>query len=142
MIPIATGLFLFAWYRFRMRNCAKIERLRTQIAADLHDDVGELRLTKVAMVTEFMDRETAPTDKSKPHVENIAKTTREVSRRWMKSFGPSIPRMTRWINLANYIFQYAQEDFQNTGVRCRMDLPAQLPNCALSTEERQIFSWR
>src|SRR5438105_15798739 len=39
-------------------------------------------------------------------------------------------------NLANYIFQYAQEYFQNTAVRCRMDLPAQLPHYPLSTEER------
>jgi signal transduction histidine kinase len=39
-------------------------------------------------------------------------------------------------NLANYIFQYAQEYFQNTGVRCRLDLPARLPDYAISTEQR------
>jgi len=39
-------------------------------------------------------------------------------------------------HLANYIFQYAQEYFQNTGVRCRLDLPARLPDRDISTEER------
>jgi ligand-binding sensor domain-containing protein/two-component sensor histidine kinase len=135
MIPVAAGLVLFAWYRFRMAQLREIERLRVQIAADLHDDVGA-RLTKVAMVTEFMDRETAPTDKSKPHVENIAKTTREVIQAMDEIVWTINPKNDTLDNLANYIFQYAQEYFQNTGVRCRMDLPAQLPDCALSTEER------
>jgi signal transduction histidine kinase len=39
-------------------------------------------------------------------------------------------------NLANYIFQYAQDFFQNSGVRCRLDLPAALPEMTLSTQER------
>jgi ligand-binding sensor domain-containing protein/two-component sensor histidine kinase len=135
MIPVAMGLILFAWYRFRMAQLREIERLRVQIAADLHDDVGA-RLTKVAMVTEFMERETAPTDKSKPHVENIARTTREVIQAMDEIVWTINPKNDTLDNLANYIFQYAQEYFQNTRVRCRMDLPPQLPNCALSTEER------
>ncbi len=135
MIPVAMGLVLFAWYRFRMAQLREIERLRVQIAADLHDDVGA-RLTKVAMVTEFMERETAATDKSKPHVENIAKTTREVIQAMDEIVWTINPKNDTLDNLANYIFQYAQEYFQNTGVRCRMDLPAQLPHCPLSTEER------
>lgn len=134
-IPVAAGLLLFAWYRFRMAQLREIEQLRIQIAADLHDDVGA-RLTKVAMVTEFMDRETAPTDKSKAHVENIAKTTREVIQAMDEIVWTINPKNDTLDNLANYIFQYAQEYFQNTGVRCRMDLPAQLPHYPLSTEER------
>ena len=135
MIPVAIGLLAFAWYRFRMAQLREIERLRVQIAADLHDDVGA-RLTKVAMVTEFMERETAPTDKSKAHVENIAKTTREVIQAMDEIVWTINPKNDTLDNLANYIFQYAQEYFQNTGVRCRMDLPPQLPNCSVSTEER------
>jgi ligand-binding sensor domain-containing protein/two-component sensor histidine kinase len=134
-IPVAVGLLLFAWYRFRMAQLREIERLRVQIAADLHDDVGA-RLTKVAMVTEFMERETTSTDKSKPHVENIAKTTREVIQAMDEIVWTINPKNDTLDNLANYIFQYAQEYFQNTGVRCRMDLPAQLPHYALSTQER------
>jgi two-component sensor histidine kinase len=134
-IPVAAGLLLFAWYRFRMAQLREIERLRVRIAADLHDDVGA-RLTKVAMVTEFMDRETSPTDKSKPHVENIARTTREVIQAMDEIVWTINPKNDTLDNLANYIFQYAQEYFQNTGVRCRMDLPAQLPHYPLSTEER------
>jgi signal transduction histidine kinase len=118
-----------------MAQLREIEQLRVQIAADLHDDVGA-RLTKVAMVTEFMDRETAPTDRSKPHVENIAKTTREVIQAMDEIVWTINPKNDTLDNLANYIFQYAQEYFQNTGVRCRMDLPPQLPHCPLSTEER------
>ena len=39
-------------------------------------------------------------------------------------------------NLANYIFQYGQEYFQNTHVRCRMDLPTSLPAMHVDAELR------
>ena len=39
-------------------------------------------------------------------------------------------------HLANYVFQYAQEYFQDTGVSCRLDVPAQLPDRPMSTEQR------
>ena len=49
-----------------------------QIAANLHDDVGA-RLTKVAMVTELVDRETADGQPTKPHIRNIFRTVREIT---------------------------------------------------------------
>ena len=45
-------------------------------------------------------------------------------------------------HLATYIFQYAQDYFQNSGVRCRLDLPARSPERPLSTPSATIFSWR
>jgi signal transduction histidine kinase len=39
-------------------------------------------------------------------------------------------------HLANYIFQYAQEYFQDTSVSCRLDMPPQLPDRPVSTEAR------
>jgi signal transduction histidine kinase len=129
------GLLLTAGYRFRVARLREIERLRIQIATDLHDDVGA-RLTKVAMVTEFVDRETTADNRSKPHIQNIARTTREVIQAMDEIVWTINPKNDTLDNLANYIFQYAQDYFQNTGVRCRMDLPARLPDYPLPTEER------
>jgi signal transduction histidine kinase/streptogramin lyase len=134
-VVAALGLLLTAWYRARVARLREIERLRIQIAADLHDDVGA-RLTKVAMVTEFVDRETSTEDRSKPHIQNIARTTREVIQAMDEIVWTINPKNDTLDNLANYVFQYAQDYFQNTGVRCRMDLPARLPDYHLPTEER------
>ncbi len=132
---VAVMLLLTAWYRARMARLQEIERLRIQIAADLHDDVGA-RLTKVAMVTEWMDREAGPTDRTKLHIRNIAATTREIIRAMDEIVWTINPKNDTLDNLANYIFQYAQEYFQNTNVRCRLDLSARLPDYPISTEER------
>jgi len=134
-IPVAAGLLFAAFYHVRMTRLREIERLRIQIAADLHDDVGS-RLTKVAMVTELVDRETPAAETSKPHIANIARTTREVIQAMDEIVWTINPKNDTLDNLANYIFQYAQEYFQNTGVRCRLDFPARLPDVPLSTEER------
>src|SRR5262249_14343681 len=66
-------------YRSRVARFRELERLRIQSAADLHDDVGA-RLTKVAMVTELLDRQVPQTDRSKPQIQNLSKTTGEVIR--------------------------------------------------------------
>jgi ligand-binding sensor domain-containing protein/signal transduction histidine kinase len=134
-IPAVAAVLLAIAYHVRVGQLREIERLRIQIAADLHDDVGS-RLTKVGMVTETLDHETPSTERTKPYVENIARTTREVIQAMDEIVWTINPKNDTLDNLANYIFQYAQEYFQNTGVRCRLDLPAKMPDHPLSTEER------
>jgi signal transduction histidine kinase len=119
----------------RVARLRELERLRVEIAANLHDDVGA-RLTKVAMITELVDHETSPRERSKPHIQALARTTREVIRAMDEIVWTINPKNDTLENLANYIFQHAQEYFQNTNVRCRLDMPAQLPDRPISTEMR------
>jgi signal transduction histidine kinase len=134
VLAVAASL-LTALYQARVRRLREIENLRVQIAADLHDDVGA-RLTKVAMVTELVDRETPGTDRSKPNIQNISRTTREVIQAMDEIVWTINPKNDSLENLANYIFQYAQDYFQNSGVRCRLDVPAKLPDYPMSTQQR------
>jgi signal transduction histidine kinase len=129
------ALLLAAFYRTRVNRLRAIENLRIQIAADLHDDVGS-RLTKVAMVTEHMDAETAAADRNKPLIQNIASTTREIIQSMDEIVWTINPKNDTLENLASYLFQYAQDFFANSGVRCRLDVPARLPELTLSTQER------
>lgn len=134
-IVLAIILVLVALYRYRVARLREIENLRVQIAADLHDDVGS-RLTKVAMVTEWLDRETPFADRNKSHIKSISRTTREIIQAMDEIVWTINPKNDTLDNLANYIFQYAQDYFQNSGVRCRLDLPARLPEQPVSTQER------
>lgn len=135
-VLVALPIVLVAlFYRARVARLRELENLRIRIAADLHDDVGS-RLTKVAMVTELADRETPGGDPSKPHIQNITRTVRDITRAMDEIVWTINPRNDTLENLANYIFHYAQEYFQDTGVRCRLDLPPDLPDQRISTEER------
>jgi ligand-binding sensor domain-containing protein/two-component sensor histidine kinase len=131
----AATLLLTLLYRLRVTRLRALERLRIQIAANLHDDVGA-RLTKVAMVTELVNRETADSHPNKPHIRNIRNTVREITQAMDEIVWTINPKNDTLDHLANYIFQYAQEYFQDTGVSCRLDVPAQLPDRPLSTEAR------
>jgi signal transduction histidine kinase len=135
LLGVAAALVLTLLYRSRVTRLRGIERLRIQIASNLHDDVGA-RLTKVAMVTELVDRETQDSHPTKPHIRNIFGTIREITQAMDEIVWTINPKNDTLDNLANYIFQYAQDYFQDTGVSCRLDVPAQLPDRPLSTEVR------
>jgi len=128
-------LLMALFYRARVARLRELEKLRIRIAADLHDDVGS-RLTKVAMITELADRETPRGDPGKAHIQNITRTVRDITRAMDEIVWTINPRNDTLENLANYIFHYAQEYFQDTGVRCRLDLPPDLPDQRIFTEER------
>lgn len=66
----------------------------------------------------------------------IARTTRDITRAMDEIVWTINPKNDTLDHLANYIFHYAQESFQNTGVRCRLDLPSSLPEHTLPTEYR------
>jgi len=134
-VGLAVVLLLTFGYRYRVARFRELERLRVEIAANLHDDVGA-RLTKLGMISESVDQETQQTDPIRPHIQAISRTTREVIQAMDEIVWTINPKNDTLDNLANYVFQYAQEYFQNTGVRCRLDLPAQLPEYAISTEVR------
>jgi ligand-binding sensor domain-containing protein/signal transduction histidine kinase len=131
-LPIVVVILI---YRARVERLRELENLRIRIAADLHDDVGS-RLTKVAMMTELADREMDTGSPGKAHILNISRTVRDITRAMDEIVWTINPRNDTIENLANYIFHYAQEYFQNTGVRCRLDLPTDLPDERVSTEER------
>jgi len=135
LLGVAAGLVLVLLYRLRVARLQAIERLRVQIAANLHDDVGA-RLTKVGMLSELVDRETVETNPNKPHIRNIFRTVREITRAMDEIVWTINPQNDTLDHLANYIFQYAQEYFQDTGVSCRLDLPPNLPDRPVSTEAR------
>lgn len=52
----AIGAVLFLMYRYRVRKLLEIERIRTSIATDLHDDIGST-LTEIALFSDVGFRE-------------------------------------------------------------------------------------
>ncbi|MGC3960661.1 MAG: two-component regulator propeller domain-containing protein [Verrucomicrobiota bacterium] len=131
-LPIGVVILI---YRARLERLRELENLRIRIASDLHDDVGS-RLTKMAMMTELADREMPTSTPGKAHILNISRTVRDITRAMDEIVWTINPRNDTVENLANYIFHYAQEYFQDTGIRCRLDLPPDLPDEKMSTEER------
>jgi len=65
-IAIATlliGMGLYQLYRYRVARLLEIERVRTRIATDLHDDIGS-SLSQIAILSEVARRQVAQGDSS------------------------------------------------------------------------------
>jgi signal transduction histidine kinase len=53
---VACGLFFYALYRYRLNRFVELERIRTRIASDLHDDIGS-GLSRLAILSEVARHE-------------------------------------------------------------------------------------
>jgi signal transduction histidine kinase len=122
-------------YRYRLLRALELERLRTRIATDLHDELGT-RLTRIGLVTELAERETGSSHPARTHLVEISGMTRELVRTMDEIVWAVNPRNDTLDDLANYVFHFAQEFFRDTPVRCRLDVPTDLPPLRLTPELR------
>ena len=79
IILVAAAAFLF--YRFRLRKALELERLRTRIATDLHDDIGAT-LSSISLYSEVIKNQLK--DKN-PQLENVLDKMGENSREMVTS---------------------------------------------------------
>lgn len=54
IVAALVGLIAYALYSYRVRRLLELERVRTRIAADLHDDIGS-NLTKIGILSEVVN---------------------------------------------------------------------------------------
>lgn len=145
---IAVALFLilgvFGLHRFRVNVIRKIGRLerqhalekeRTRIAKEMHDDLGS-SLTQIALTSELAGREFTDQSPAGEHIRTISNTTREVFRAMDEIVWAVNPKHDSLDSLIAYVGRYAQGFLRPAGIRCRLDLPTELPAHALTAEQR------
>jgi signal transduction histidine kinase/ligand-binding sensor domain-containing protein len=77
LATVACALLLYALYRRRLSRLLELERVRTRIATDLHDEIGS-NLSLIAMVSEVAGRAlTQPDSQVAEWLTLIARTSRE-----------------------------------------------------------------
>ena len=139
----ATGAFaaVIRWVSLRkMRR--KLDRLelenalaRTRIAADMHDGLGS-RLTRISLLGELARRDVARPDQIVRHLDSITSQSRELAKSLDEIVWNVNPRNDTLDRLAAYIVHYTEEYFDSSPIRCRLDVPADLPALPLPSERR------
>ncbi len=115
-----------------MENQAAIERDRARIAKDIHDDVGA-GLTQITLLTELARREPAQTE---ANLDRITQSARKLTKAMDEIVWAVDPQHDTVAGLMDYISAYAEDYLRVADVRCRMDLPVELPATRVDAELR------
>ncbi len=137
------GLVVFAVRRVYVRRYRRkleqverqraIERDRTRIAKDIHDDLGA-GLTHIALLSELAWRDSP--QELPNHVAQISEMARELTRNMDEIVWAVDPQNDTLDSLVTYVSKFAQEFLSVASIRCRLDVPAELPPYVLPAEVR------
>jgi signal transduction histidine kinase len=76
IVALLVGLIAYALYRYRVARFLEIERVRTRIASDLHDDIGS-NLTKIAILSEVAQQQFGREEPNGSPLSTVARISRE-----------------------------------------------------------------
>lgn len=130
--------FRRALHRARLERWEReraVQEERGRIAKDLHDDLGA-NLTGMAMQIEVARRTLARPEVAEEHLQGIAKSARAMVTRMREVVWSLNPQCDTLESFCAYVCDYAENFLETAGLRCRLDLPEQLPDRQLFAETR------
>jgi signal transduction histidine kinase len=141
---LVAGAAGIVWFETRRRMRRKLETLerqraieneRARIAKDIHDDLGST-LTRITMLSDPVrgagEETLAPTGS----LHQIHTTARELTRSMDEIVWAINPQHDTLDSLMAYLESFAQDFLGTARVRCRFDVPLQLPVLPLTAEAR------
>jgi ligand-binding sensor domain-containing protein/signal transduction histidine kinase len=133
-----------AWYGTRRRMRRKlellerqraIERERTRIAKDIHDDLGA-SLTRINLLSQSARRGMEDLPQAIKNLDQICTTARQLTRSMDEIVWAVDPQHDTLDSLASYLSKLIHELLSDSGIRCRLDFPAHLPVWPVTAEVR------
>lgn len=118
-----------------MERQHELERERARIAQDIHDDVGA-SLSRIAMLSQPARADLAEPERTAALLTRIYATAREVTRSLDEIVWAVDPRHDTLDSLVDYMGKFAQSFLAPARLRCRLDLPVQVPTWPLTAEVR------
>ncbi|HPC62174.1 MAG TPA: two-component regulator propeller domain-containing protein [Verrucomicrobiota bacterium] len=122
----------------RLEQQRSIERERTRIAQDLHDDLGA-SLTEISMLAASSGAASSPAGNGDALAE-IARRSDQLVRTMDEIVWAVNPRHDSVVSLAEYLSAFARDFLASAGIRPRLDVQRDLPPLPLNPEQRhEVF---
>jgi signal transduction histidine kinase len=113
-----------------------LERERTRIAQDLHDEMGA-KLCRISFLSEHVRRNpNGMAPELRHQIASISDASREVLHSLDEIVWAVNPQNDTLEHVVSYIGHYANEFFQETGIECKVNISGQLPPYSLSAQLR------
>ncbi|MFY9573518.1 MAG: ATP-binding protein, partial [Blastocatellia bacterium] len=134
------GLVIYAMYRYQLAQKLKVERVRTRIATDLHDEIGS-NLSLMAIVSDVANKRAGPGDSQMSEwLSLIAGTSRET----MDSMGDIVwvinPDKDRLLDLTLRMRRVAEDIFTARNIGFHFSAPGEEADVKLGADTRhEVF---
>jgi len=119
----------------RVERQRAVERERARIARDIHDNVGA-NLTRISLLSQSAHGELHNPEAAASQLDRIYETTREMTRAMDEIVWAVNPEHDTLDSLVNYLGKFARDYLGSLGIRCRLDLPVQVPQWLVTAEVR------
>ncbi|HVS81816.1 MAG TPA: two-component regulator propeller domain-containing protein [Pyrinomonadaceae bacterium] len=130
----------YAAYRYRLRRVIELERVRTRIASDLHDDIGS-NLSLIAGLSEVLGQSAR---RDNPQMAERLSVMADVSRRSVEAMSDIVwavnPRRDNVLDLAARMRRFANDSFAARNIQFHFDAPKPDRNVRINAEvRREVF---
>jgi len=122
----------------RLERLGALDRERARIAQDLHDDLGA-GLAQVGLLSSIIQQSATSSERTQKHLRQITNTSQEMVGALDEIVWAINPKHDSVTSLSDYFCGYAQELFQPTKIRCRLDIAKDLPSDTLDAHRRHSF---
>lgn len=135
LVALVLASVAIVFHRARLARLLALERVRTSIATDLHDDLGST-LSRISILSELARRHATES----AH-ERILREIGETSRSLIEALGDNIwavnPRRDHLQSLVDRVCQFAADLLEAQSIAWRLDAPADARAIVLEPEVRR-----
>jgi ligand-binding sensor domain-containing protein/signal transduction histidine kinase len=137
LLLLATAYLL---YRYRLRRVIELERVRTRIASDLHDDIGS-NLSPIAGLSEVLGQQARWSDSL---IAERLSIIANASRQSVEAMGDIVwavnPKRDNVIDLAHRMRRFASDSLTGRNIQFHFDAPNPNQNTKINAEvRREVF---
>lgn len=137
LVAMAIAGLFYAAYSYRLKNLLEIERVRTRIATDLHDDIGS-NLSLIAMVSEVAKQQAA---QNSAQIDESLSLVSRTSRQSVDAMSDIVwavnPRRDHLHDLTERMQRFASDTFAAKDINFEFHYPEEKQNTKLGTEIRK-----
>ena len=133
-------LAVYSLYRYRVARLLELERVRTRIASDLHDDIGS-NLSLIAGLSEMLRQQARQVD---AQIAERLGVIANASRQSVEAMGDIVwavnPRRDNVIDLAHRMRRFANDSLTARDIEFHLDAPGANHNVKINAEvRREVF---
>ncbi len=108
---------------------------RSRISRDIHDELGAT-VTQIKLLGELLEAEADRPDKVKEHARLVSEKARQLADELDEIVWAVNPEKDHLENLAFYLGRHAEQFLEVADLRCRLDIPQELPDVPLRSSVR------